>query len=283
MGNAVKALVIGGMNVDILGVPAGNYRPGDSMPGVIRLSVGGVGFNIASNLARSGIAVTFITVIGNDHFARIAQDACQSLSLDMGLACRVADPSPTYMAVHHQDGAMAAAINDMASMAALKPSYLQAHKNALSEFYDVCVIDANLPPDTIGVIPKYARASILADPVSVEKGRRLLPVLPRLAAIKPNAMEALALSGCKDIPDAAGWFLRQGVKQIFISLGEDGLYFASSEGSGCLPPKQVIKTPSTGAGDAMASGLAHGIASGKSAEDTAKLGLAAAAKFLNSK
>ncbi len=283
MDEALKVLVVGGMNVDILGTPENAYHPGDSLPGTIRLSVGGVGFNIASHLARSGASLTFVTAIGNDAFAGITRKACQALGLDTSLAYQFPGPSPIYMAIHQEEGKMAAAISDMAAMEHLDSAHLMAHQAALQKDYDICVVDANLPEDCLRLLPRLVRAPILADPVSVEKGRRLLPILPDLFAIKPNALEVLALSGCRDIPEAANWFLDQGVHQVFISLDQEGLYFASAAGTGRLAPEKVLNVPSTGAGDAMAAGLARGIALKKSAEDTAKMGLSSAANHLNRK
>ena len=42
--------VIGAVNMDMSGTPAGPLRPGDSNPGRVMLSPGGVGRNIAENL-----------------------------------------------------------------------------------------------------------------------------------------------------------------------------------------------------------------------------------------
>ncbi len=50
--------MFGGLNIDIPGMPAAGYHPADSLPGSIHLSVGGVGFNIASHLAEGGMAVS---------------------------------------------------------------------------------------------------------------------------------------------------------------------------------------------------------------------------------
>lgn len=277
------ALVIGGMNIDILGVPFGLYHPGDSLPGSVRLSVGGVAYNIASWLARSGMRVQLITAIGDDPFAHIAQTACETAGIDTRLALRLSSPSSIYMAIHGQDGAMTAAINDMAAIAKLGPAHLEAHQGTLAAAFGVCVIDANLPEATLAAIPQLVHAPILADPVSCEKGRRLLPILPLLSAIKPNASEALALSGCEDIPAAARWFLDRGVKEVYISLGQDGLYYAWAQGAGHLPAGTLTTAPSTGAGDAMAAGLALGLATGKPAPDTARLGLDASAQHLKTK
>ena len=48
------AVVIGGANMDICGCSYDNLRIGDSSPGRVRTSAGGVGRNIAENLARLG-------------------------------------------------------------------------------------------------------------------------------------------------------------------------------------------------------------------------------------
>ena len=43
--------VIGAVNVDISGTPQSTYVPGDSNPGHVRVTLGGVGRNIAENLS----------------------------------------------------------------------------------------------------------------------------------------------------------------------------------------------------------------------------------------
>lgn len=278
-----RALVIGGMNIDILGMPEGRFHPGDSLPGSVRLSAGGVGFNIASHLARSGMRVQFVTAIGTDRFSGLAEAACASAGLDISLSLKVKGPSPIYMAIHGHDGALAAAVNDMKAMALLGPRHLEKYRKALSGSFSVCVMDANLPEETLALIPQIVSAPILADPVSCEKGRRLLPVLRQLTAVKPNAMEALALSGCEDVPAAARWFVSQGVRQVYISMGDRGVCCAWEQKVMHLPANRVTSAPSTGAGDAMAAGLARGLVMGKSVPDTARLGLEAAEAYLKAK
>lgn len=278
-----KALVIGGMNADILGVPAGPFRPGDSLPGSIRLSAGGVGFNIASWLAKAGAQVQFITAFGEDSLTALTESACAAAGLDVSLSLRLPGPSPIYLAIHADDGTVAAAINDMAAILSISPEHLEAQRKKLISPIDVCVIDANLPQDTLSAIPGLVKAPLLADPVSCEKGLRLLPVLSRLSAIKPNAAEAMALSGCPEIPAAARWLVDRGVRQVFISMGSEGLYYASRQEAGHLPADAITISPSTGAGDAMCAGLALGLAQGMPVTDTARLGLEAAACHLNNK
>ena len=61
--------VIGSANMDIGGYSHGPLTAGDSNPGRVRLSVGGVGCNIARNLALLGAKVRFCTALGGDVYA----------------------------------------------------------------------------------------------------------------------------------------------------------------------------------------------------------------------
>ena len=63
--------VIGGVNMDISGTPAAPLRAGDSNPGRITLSPGGVGRNIAENLRLLGRKVSLITIMGEDTYAGV--------------------------------------------------------------------------------------------------------------------------------------------------------------------------------------------------------------------
>ena len=57
-------VVIGGANMDICGTSHDNLLLGDSNPGKVRTSAGGVGRNIAENLARLGSDTRLMTAVG---------------------------------------------------------------------------------------------------------------------------------------------------------------------------------------------------------------------------
>lgn len=64
------AAVVGGVNMDIGGQSDGPLVPGDSNPGRVRISLGGVGRNIAHNMALLGLDVRFLTAFGDDIYAQ---------------------------------------------------------------------------------------------------------------------------------------------------------------------------------------------------------------------
>ena len=61
-----RVVVIGGANMDFKSRTLGAAIPTTSNPGTTQQAVGGVGRNIAENLARLGISVSLISAVGRD-------------------------------------------------------------------------------------------------------------------------------------------------------------------------------------------------------------------------
>ena len=107
-------IVAGGLNLDILAKPSGSFRLHDSNPGKIQERPGGVGFNIARNLALLGEKVRFLTASGQDRAGQFLIQAARDKGIDMASALvSSVHASSHYLAVHGEDGDMLVAINDM--------------------------------------------------------------------------------------------------------------------------------------------------------------------------
>ena len=118
--------VIGGVNMDISGTPAGKLRSGDSNPGRVSLSPGGVGRNIAENLSRLGRRVSLITILGDDPYADVIREHCRNVGIDLSMS--FTDPlghTSTYLCLNEQNGDLHAAVSDMAICEELTPDRLE--------------------------------------------------------------------------------------------------------------------------------------------------------------
>ena len=268
--DARRVTVVGGANTDICGRPAQALVRHDSAPGQVSVRHGGVGRNIACDLARLGLRTRFVTALGDDGFGASVAEGCRSCGVDMSLTRIVPGArSPVYLYLSDEKGEMDAAVSDMEVMAALTPAYLRAHLGELDES-DAVVLDGNLPEETIAFLCEKLRAPIVADPVSTAKATRFASVLGRLAAIKPNLLEARALTGKQNPEDCADALLRSGVGSVFLSLGAKGLLAASGEERVLLPCERTELVSATGAGDAATAAIVWATVRG--------LGLAAAAR-----
>ena len=273
----VNAAVIGGVNMDIWGRPDAPLIERDSNPGRVLLRPGGVGRNIAHDLRLLGVEVSLAAPLGTDVYAEHIMESCRSLGIDMSMAQRIPDAaSSIYMYMTDDCGNMQLAINDMAICESMTPERVEPLLPLLNRF-GALVLDANLPAETIAFICQRATRPVYADPVSAVKAARLLPVLDKLAAIKPNALEAEALTGERDPERAAAALLERGVGRAFVSLGADGLVAADRDELLYLPGERINVVNSTGAGDAATAAIVWAGLHKKSLADTARAALRAGA------
>jgi len=280
-------LVIGGANTDIIGTPGRELLPGDSAPGHVRRSPGGVGRNIAENLARIGVSASLLSAFGTDaNGAALAQE-CRDVGIDTTPSLAVDDvPGSIYLAILQADGDLALAINDMRAVDRLTVAVLRERRAHLASARLV-VLDTNLPKATIEWIAENSTAPVLVDATSCPKAPKVLGVLPRVHTLKLSALEAGTLVG-RDLQDesdaakAAGELLALGVGRIFITLGARGA--VAADGTGCIhvPAPCVDVLDVTGAGDAFSAGVAFAMLSDMPLSGAAALGSAMAALTLSS-
>ena len=271
--------VFGGANMDILGMPAGELRLRDSNIGHVVLRPGGVGRNVAEQIAARGEHCTLFTVFGNDPMADALKQDCRKKGIEISHALTEAGNTCVYLCRHDETGDMLAAVNDMALTEKLTPAYAELVMDEINQAR-LCVLDANPPVETVRYIAEHAKAPLLMDAVSCAKLDRVRAVLPHLTAIKPNLMEARMLTRQKDPLDCAKALLDQGVRQVFISLGAEGLCCADRNLCRILPVKQLNDAPKTGAGDALCAGLAIALSQGESTIKCAEYGMQCAADYL---
>ncbi len=271
------AIVIGGVNMDIRGRSVGTLRLRDSNPGAVSFMPGGVGRNIAHDLSLLGVSVSLLAAFGDDPGSAALLSDCKAQGLDMSMAQVFPGRScSAYVYVSDCGGDMVAAVNDMAVCDCLTPDIVEPLLPRLNGAGTV-VLDANLSAETVRFLCHRVNVPIYADPVSAAKAPRLLPVLGRLRAIKPNAMEAEALTGEHDPERAAAALLEAGVEQVYISLGSNGMIAAAKGKLLRRPCADISVKDSTGAGDAATAAIVWAGLRGLDLEQTLDVALKAGA------
>ena len=257
-----RVAVIGGANMDICGSPAGQLVPRDSNPGTVTVRPGGVGRNIAHGLRLLGVEVSLITAVGGDVYGAGLLENCRSLGIDMSMSLVLPEQrSSTYLYVTDQRGEMQTAVADMEITECITPRAL-APLMAQINRADAVLIDCNLSAETLRYVAQRCTAPLYADPVSTAKAGRLAGLLDRLTVLKPNALEAEALTGEADPERAAKALLAAGVRRIFVTLSGDGMLAGSGDTLLHLPCYETQLVNTTGAGDAFFSGTVMGLVRG---------------------
>ena len=256
--------VVGGANMDVGAQTDTPLLPGDSTPGHIQYAPGGVGRNIAENLARLGVPVSLLTVVGDDAFGTqlITSSAASGVNVTKMLRLK-GQRTATYLSMHGPDGDMALAVNDMAILEQLTPACCIQHLPAPKPG-EWLLLDCNLQAATLAHLLSSGRTAVV-DAVSVAKCRRVEAHLPAVHLLKVNRLEAAALSGIpvrapEDALRAAHALHALGVKRVVVSLGAEGVVWCDTDGStGFLEARHVPVVNTTGAGDALLAGIVAGL------------------------
>ena len=284
---APYAVVVGGVNMDIGGRAAGKVVCAASHPGAVRMSLGGVGRNIAHNMSLLGMDVRLLTAFGDDMNAQRIAASCGELGIDVSQCLTVpGGATSTYLFITDERGDMALAVSDMEIYRHVTPAFLSSRSRLLQNG-QLIVVDTNIPAESIAWLAENVRLPIFADPVSTAKAEKLRPVLGRLHTLKPNRLEAELLSGVtitdeKSLNEAADALLSTGLRRVFISLGGDGVLAADHNGRLHVPccPGEMVNT--TGCGDAGMAAIAWAYLEGTDLEGTARAAMAAGAIAMES-
>lgn len=269
---AGRVLVIGGANTDIVGYPDATLVARDSNPGRISSSDGGVGRNIAENLARLGASVSLLTAFGDDEMGVALAARCRVLGIDTD-ASLVADgiPGSRYLAILDAEGDMALATSDMRVLDLLTPEALEARRASIDEASFV-VADANLSVASLSWLAENATCPLLFDPVSTRKSVRVKALCGALDVLKCNLIEAAAMLEAEpeqvaDPAVAARRLRATGIRCAIVTAGIAGAFWADETGEGHVPSFRARVVNATGAGDAFSAGVAYALLAGA---DTAR-------------
>jgi pseudouridine kinase len=261
-------VVIGGANIDVKARTTDALVTGTSNPGTVIRTPGGVGRNIAENLARLGSRVALVSVIGSDPDGDRLVEETLAAGVDVSAVVRRGQTG-RYVAVLDSNGELMAGVADMAATDALGPEVLD---HDLIRSAALVVIEGNLPATTIEAVLDLG-VRVVIDPVSVVKARRISPLLSQVRpvyALTPNQDELAALGSVHALHG-------RGVEVVWVRHGPAGSLLSTSAGAVELEAPTVVPVDVTGAGDAMLAAFCHHVLAGASFEEAARAGHEAAA------
>lgn len=274
---------VGGANIDIQGFSHAVINMRDSNPGVVRLCPGGVGRNIAENLARLGADVRMVSAVGEDPFAEIILKSCSEAGIDITNIERIPGKrSSVYLVLTDSDGDMLAAISDMYILKEMDAGFILRHSEAFDRA-DVIVLDPNLSPESLeALVSGWSRKPLFADPISTTYAGMLKKYLPALHMIKCNRQEAeifaeMPIRDDVELEIAAERILKTGTKCAVITLGSQGVFYQDQSGlrlRKCHKPLEPVSA--TGAGDSFTAAMVYGWLNEMSPETSLELAMKAA-------
>lgn len=279
--NTPYILVVGGQNIDISGHPAVQPLVHESTPGQVRISEGGMGRNIAANLALLGEEVKLITVFGDDNLAERLAASSRRLGIDTTHSLTVHAATSTYLLITTTKGEASMAIADTDLFNHLTPKAL-AGRHKVIRGAGLCVADTNLPRDTLHWLAENCDCPLFLNTISRHKAPRAEGMLDRVHTLAISVAEAEALSGVvvtadrESMRQASGYFLEQGVRRVFLMRGKDGCYATDGAQAVMVDGIPVHAENAMGTSGSFVAALALAWRSGFSLEESARAGAAAA-------
>ena len=265
-------IVVGGANVDMTGHVHHDVKRFDSNPGQISTTYGGVGRNIAENLARLGLAVKLITAVGDDYHGDRMIKYCENVGIDMSLAKKYSgERTSIYMQILNEIGELDVAVADMQVTEKLTKSVIVDYHHYLTSAKAI-VVDCNVDENIIQYLSDNYGDKLFIDPVSITKARKIKNALKTAYCITPNAYELDQFSDGENLEEMITDVVKKGSKHVVVTQGADGVIYYDKrlhlEGA-----KKAIINNVTGAGDAFVAGLVYGYINDQSFSKSVEYGL----------
>ncbi len=259
-----KITVIGAANIDLIGYPKFKLIYKDANIGNIETKLGGVGRNIAENLSKLGFEVEFLSVFGQDDYAKKLIESCHKFGIKTNNSLFLKDRTTSlFMAIMDRYNDLAIALNAMEIYNDVPDSFILNNLNIINK-NDYCILETNMPKKILEMVTnKLPNIHFALDAVSGKKALKCKSILGRLTILKCNLLEAELLSDIKveqktDHKKLVNYFTSLGVNKIFITLGKDGVIYGDTKGYYQFEVKPIEPLNTIGAGDSFMAGLLYG-------------------------
>ncbi|HFB38825.1 MAG TPA: sugar kinase [Oceanithermus sp.] len=271
-------LAIGDYAWDVLVRPQGPLRPGEDLPGEVRLAPGGGAANVAVWARRLGAESAFLGKVGDDFFGRLAEEELRAEGVRPFLV-RDRARATAAVAVWVDAAGERTQIYSYGADYFLAPGELPeaAFRDAAHLFVSGWALFTDPPRSAVLEAARRVRPVSL-DPASARRIQEVGPaayleLVRELAPawFFPNRAEAQALTGRSD-PEAAARALAERLPEtrVVVKLDAEGALVPSG---GCfvhLPAPPVPVVDATGAGDAFAGVFLAGILAGRTPIEAAR-------------
>lgn len=279
-----KVVVVGSLNMDLVARAERLPRGGETLAGDSFFTVpGGKGANQAVAAARLGATVAMIGNVGDDTYGQQLRQAlanehidCQAISVCPGVSSGVA-------LIVVDATSQNAIIVIPGGNAQLLPCSVERF-DALLQGAEVIICQLEVPPAAVAWTLQRGRAlgkTVILNPAPAT-GPLPADWFSHIDYLIPNESEAQALTGLpiNDLDSArraAERLLALGVGKVIVTLGGQGVLFASAAGSQHCPAPVVKALDTTAAGDTFVGGFAAALARGLGEGEAIDIGQRAAA------
>lgn len=280
-----EVAVIGTVFVDCKGFAQKAYHPAGRNVGRVEFKHGGVGRNVAENLARLGLPVRWVSTVDASGLGEEVAERLRGLGMDLRYLKKVpAQGMGMWLAVMDERGNLAGSISQMPDLAEMERLLFEQGEAIVRDAAHVILeldLNAGMSRRVIELTQLYGKP-VYGIPGNLEVVLEAPELLDALACFICNDVEASKLLGT----DLAALSMDQkkavlqryvdgtGLHSMVVTLGAEGsIYFEKGMASAEHQPVFAVElVDASGAGDAFFSGTVYELVRGRTLREAVVTG-----------
>ena len=284
-------VVIGAVFVDVKGYPEHTFIPAGRNAGRVEHVHGGVGRNVAEDIANCELRPTFVSLVDESGDGADVIHKLNNHRVNTDYIWKTRDGMGTWLAVFDNDGDVVASISKRPNLLPIV-DILEKHGDEIFASADSIIVEIDIDKDIVKRVFKLAKKhgrkvySVVGN-MSIALERR--DFLKSIDCFVCNIQEAgiLFYDDYSDkTPGEMADILSERVMaaqipSMIVTMGGDGAVYADIHGDkGYCPARRVEVKDTTGAGDSFCAGVAIGLTYGKSMKEACEIGSMLAASVI---
>ena len=284
-------VVIGAVFVDIKGYPEVAYIPGGRNVGRVEQIHGGVGRNVAEDIANVELRPTFVSLVDQSGTGLDVVRKLKSHKVNTDYIMTTQDGMGTWLAVFDSDGDVTASISKRPNLMPIA-DILDRRGDEIFKDADSVIIEIDMDKEvikrTFKLAQKYGKKvyAVVAN-MSIALERR--DFLQSIDCFVCNIQEAGILfsddysgkTAAEMVDIIAEKVSAAQIPSMIVTMGGEGAVYATKDGErGFCPARKVEVKDTTGARDSFCAGVAVGLTYGKTLAESCEIGTRLAASVI---
>lgn len=276
-------VVIGTVFVDIKGFPDDLYIPEGRNAGRVEIVHGGVGRNVAEDIANVELRPRFVGMVDDTAEGAEVLRKLKNHKVNTDYVAVTQDGMGMWLAVFNNGGDIAGSISKRPTSDAML-RMLEEKGDEIFADADSIVIEIDLDKELIKTVFRYAekyRKKVYAVVANMSIASQRRDFLQSIDCFVCNAQEAGILFVCdfsgltpeELCEELSRRVVSARIPSMVVTMGSRGAVYADMNGDkGVYPARKVKVRDTTGAGDAFCAGVAIGLTYGKTMREAVEIG-----------